>query len=205
MPVYRFGDQEQPIFDQAHPDFRSDTEQRNTPLAVFDHDNPDIMYARRQVEEVINTSGAEVFVYIRTNNGDYDTVFDEDPDPTYWNKVPLKAYFKPAPLEAELKKWGAEIISKIEIVFSHMQLYKLFGERMLRAGDVIQIPYGAATTATNPKNYVVLNGTPSGTYKYVWLYFTCQTQTLSADITVRPPDDTPMSTDADHETYRESL
>jgi len=63
----------------------------------------------------------------------------------------------------------------------------VFGERMLRAGDVIYLPYNAA--AINPTHYRVTNGAPSGNFRYVWFYFTCQAVVLKADSTIRPQDD----------------
>jgi hypothetical protein len=63
---------------------------------------------------------------------------------------------------------------------------------MLRAGDVIQVPYNAATPLLSPKNFRITNVTPSGNFRYNWLYLTCQAEVLTADVTVRPPDEAPM-------------
>ena len=141
---------------------------------------------RTLADEVVNISGAEVKVFIRTNNNDYDAVWDEDADPTYWSSVMMKAFFKPAPLETELKKWGADTINKTEVVFSHRQLFIEFGERMIRAGDVIQLPFNSSFDDRTPKTYRVLNGSPTGNFRYNWLYFSCAVETLTADISVRP-------------------
>lgn len=208
MAVYRFAVDTGEIneFDAVHADFRSDVEQRHTPLALHDPDSNDLKLARKMADEIVNVSGAEVKVYARTENQDYDRVFDADPDPTYWNPVPLKAYFKPAPMELELKKWGADTENKTEIVFSHRHVYKQFGERMLRVGDVIQVPYNAATEALNPRYFRITNSTPSGNFRYHWLYFTCQVTLLTADMTVRPDDASPMSVEIPQEGgYRESF
>ncbi len=213
MPIYRFGITtdhvlEGDLFDRVHESYRSDVEQRHTPIALHDPESNDLQLARQLADEMINVSGAEVTVYVRTENADHDKTFDEDPDPTYWNPVKMKAFFKPQPLEAELKKWGVEIINKTEVVFSHLQLFREFGERMLRIGDVIQLPYNAATIALSPKNYRITNSTPSGNFRYNWLYFTCQVEVLTADITVRPPDDKAMFEEErlrSNDVYRESL
>jgi hypothetical protein len=183
---------------------RSDSEQRHTKIALHDEDSPDIKMARQLADEIIHISGAEIEVYLRTDNNDNDEVFDEDADPTYWEPVPMKAYFKPQPIELELKKWGADMENhREEIIFSHRQLYAEFGERMLRTGDVLRIPYNAA--AINPTTYRVTNATPSGNFRYIWLYFTCQVEVLTADITVRPKEDMPVE---EHirtgDAYRES-
>lgn len=197
MPIYRFGVSTDPIaegdlFDPIATDFRSDFEQRHTQVALHDPESGDLKQARKHADEIINVSGAEVKVFIRTDNSNYDPVWDADPDPTYWDSELMKAFFKPQPLEMELKKWGVDVDNRTEIVFSHHQVYSRFGERMLRIGDVIQLPYNAATPAVAPKNYRVTNAAPSGNFRYNWLYFTCAIEVLTADVTVRPPGDQPM-------------
>jgi hypothetical protein len=210
MTIHRFavdtGQVSPAQFDTILTSYRSDTEQRHTPLALHDPESADVKLARLKAREMINVSGAEVTVYMRTENADFDSVWDEDPDPTYWNPIQIKGFFKPQPLEAELKQWGAEVVNKTEIVFDHFQIHQLVGDRMLRTGDVIQLPYNAATSAINPKNFRVLNATPSGNFRYTWLYLTCQLETLTADITVRPEEDMPIEEPIrTNGQYRESL
>lgn len=208
MSTYRFGvntGQVSPdTFDTILESYRSESEQRNTLIAIHDVESRDVRLARSLAEEMVNVVGAEVKVYVRTDNADFDVVWDEDPDPTYWNPIYTKAFFKPQPIETELTKWGADTVNKTEVVFSHFQLHQMLGDRMLRAGDVIQLPYNAA--AISPKNYRVLNATPSGNFRYTWLYFTCQVETLTADITVRPEEDMPEEEHIrTNGQYRESL
>lgn len=212
MTIHRFDfadmEPEGDLFDLAHVDFRSEVERLHSPVSIHNPESNDLKLARKLADEVINVSGAEVRVYIRTDNADYDQVWDADPDPTYWNAFVIKAYFKPQPIEAELKKWGAEVTNKTEIIFSHRQIYSECGERMLRTGDVIRVPYNAATPALAPKNYRVTNAAPSGNFRYNWLYLTCHASVLSADVTVRPPDEAPMPEDDRLQSggaYRESL
>lgn len=211
MSIYRFGfelDNFGPDFLSGAPDFRSDTDQRNSALSVYDTEAPEIKTARTLADEIINISGAEIKVFVRTDNSDFDVVWDEDADPTYWSSDLMKAFFKPAPLETELKKWGADTINKTEVVFSHRQLYEKYGERMLRTGDVLQLPFNSSFVDRNPSNYRVINGTPSGNFRYTWLYFTCAVETLNADISVRPqelfpmPEEVPVNTNG---AYRESI
>ena len=190
MSIYKFGydygDTVEESFDDSFPDNRSDVDQRNSPLSLFDLESADVRTARTLADEVVNISGAEVKIFIRTNNNDYDSVWDEDADPTYWTSEMLKAFFKPAPLETELKKWGADTINKTEVVFSHRQVFEKFGSRMLRTGDVLQLPFNAAMEDRSPKTYRVTNATPTGNFRYNWLYFSCTVETLNADISVRP-------------------
>ena len=184
-------------FGSVGPSFRTDIEQQHSLLQIHDNDSNDLQTARRLADEVINISGALVVVYVRTENADLDTVWDADPDPTYWTPFPIKAYFKPEPLQIELKKWGADIANKTEISFSHRQIHEKLSDRMLRVGDVIQVPYNAATLS--PKNFRITNAAPSGNFRYHWMYLTCAAETLTADITVRPepgmPLETPIPTD----------
>lgn len=209
MSIHRFGiatgHETSGRFDAVWESFRSDAEQRHTAIALHDDESADIKQARRMADEIIFVSGAEVVVYTRTENADYDHVWDEDADPTYWNPVPMKALFKPQPMQTELAKWGADTINKTEVVFSHRQIFSQFGERMLRAGDVIQLPYNAVQ---GPRNYRVINASPTGNFRYTWLYLTCQVETLTADITVRVNDDDMTLSDEQMRSgggYRESL
>lgn len=194
--IHRFavdvGQTDESLFTSALDNYQPEPDQRHTPIAIHDPENNDVKLARTLADEMINVSGAEVKVYVRTDNADFDAVWDEDPDPTYWSAMDMKAFFKPEPIQLELSKWGADSKNTTEVTFSHKQLYEKLGERMLRTGDVIQLPYNA-TSALGPKNYRVLNGTPAGNFRYIWLYYTCQVETLTADVTVRPEsDDLPM-------------
>lgn len=209
MTIHRFavdtGQISPGTFDAVWQSYRTEAEQRHTKIALHDVEVADIKLARQLADEIINVSGAEMQVYLRTDNNDNDDVWDEDADPTYWNPVPMKAYFKPAPVEVQLEKWGADMGEhRTEVVFSHRQLYEKFQKRMLRPGDVIQLPYNAA--AINPKNFRITNATPSGNFRYIWLYYTCQVEILTADITVRPQEDMPTEEHLrTNGVYRESI
>ena len=195
-----------PDFMSAAADFRSDSEQFNSPLSLFANEAPDLKMARKLVDESININGAVVNIYLRTDNADYNDVWDEDADPTYWNPFKIKGFFKPAPIDIELKKSGVDIENKMEISFSHRQIYIVCRERMLRVGDVIKVPFNGAQKDIAPKFYRVINATPSGNFRYNWLYLTCKLESLTADITVRPirdviADDDTLKTNG---AYRES-
>jgi hypothetical protein len=191
-------------FTSAFQSFRSDTQQENSPLSLYNNESKDIQLVRTQAEEQMNIVGAEALIYTRTDNADFDSVWDEDADPTYNSPKGMKAFWKFEAIQTELVKWGVDTKIKLEITFTHMGIYSDFKERMLRPGDVIQIPYGSVPIT--PKNFRVLNATPTGNYRYAWIYFTCQVEQLTADITVRVEDDMP----AEDQTrsggvYRESL
>jgi hypothetical protein len=195
MAIYTFGvdntgQVDASTFNAILESYRSDAEQQNSPVSIYNTESKDIQLARSMANEMINVSGAPVKVFIRTENADYDAVWDEDPDPTYWTPILLKAFFKPEPIQTELTKWGADTKNRTEVMFSHYQLYAEVGERMLRAGDVIQLPFNSVMI--NPKNFRVLNATPSGNFRYTWLYWSCQVETLTADMNVRPENDMPL-------------
>lgn len=191
MGIYDFGpkdEQPSPVdFLRVGVDHRTEEQKVNTDLGIYDPEAPEILTARANADEMINTSGAFIKVYPRTDNADFDKVWEEDPDPTYLTHFEMKAFFKPQTLKTELKKWGIDTSVPTEIVFSHRQLYERLGERMLRTGDVLYLPYNAA--AINPTHYKVTNGSPFGNFRYSWLYFTCQAVVLKADTIVRVRDD----------------
>lgn len=183
---------------------RSEAQQRHTPIAIHDVESADIKLARQLANEMINVSGAELKLFLRTDNADYDSVWDEDADPTYWNALFLKGFFKPEPLQAELQEWGVDAPNRTEVTFSYERIINEIGARMIRPGDVMQLPYNSSVL--KPKNYRVLNASPTGNYRYVWLYITCQVETLTADIAVRAEDDIPPVDNINTGgVYRESL
>lgn len=168
---------------------QTDLQQRSSPISIHNY-SKDVLLARKMADEVINISGAEISVFARTDNADHDKVWDEDPDPTYWPAKIVKGFFKPEPTQAELKSWGVDTPNRTEITFSHREILEVFGERMLRSGDVLQLPYNAKTNS--PKNFRILNVTPAGNFRYIWLYLQCSVETLTADITVRVDNDLPV-------------
>lgn len=182
-------------FLQVGPDLRTPEQQLNSAFSLSDQDAPEILTARAEADSYINFSGNNIRIYPRTDNADYDKVWDEDPDPTYLTHYNMKAFYKPQPLQHELKKWGFDTTSNTEVVFSHRQLYEILGARMLRVGDVLYLPYNAASI--NPGYYRVTSASPTGQFRYIWLYFTCNVTILKADTTIRPVDDMQPRMDQD--------
>ena len=191
------------VFNNILQTFQSDVQSRHSPIAIHGYESNDIGLARKMAQEAINVSGAEVVVYVRTDNADWDRVWDEDPDPTYWNPINLKAYFKPEPLQSELKSWGIDTPNRTEVTFSHYEIYGIMGERMLRPGDVIQLPYNSMVHS--PQYYRILNVTPAGNFRFIWLYLNCSVETLTADKTVRVVDDMGKLDDETPDVYRETV
>jgi len=198
------GDVSPVVYDALITSYQSDVEQESSALSIYNPSNPEILTARALADEMINISGAEVKVYLRTDNADFDAVWDEDPDPTYWDMVVMKAYFKPDSIQSELKEWGIDTLNKTEVIFSHRQLYEKFGERMLRPGDVLKLPYNAVSKSLSPTTYRIVNATPSGNFKYTWLYFTCSVESITQDVTVKPTQDVQPNDDEERGTFYES-
>lgn len=206
MTIYHFGPDENSVTSDILPDFRSDVEQYNSKLAIYNNNAPEIATAIKLAQEIINTSGAEVTVYLRTDNDDHDRIWNEDPDPTYWNPYKLKAHYRLEQLETELKKWGIDTSNKLKITFSYDQASRMFN-RPLRTGDVISVVYDCndgTSKLLKPRNYRVVNATPSGNFRFVWLYYTCDTEILNSDMAVRPVNDINSVSNVE-ETYREYI
>jgi len=167
---------------------RSDIEREFPLIQVHNVDSADLRLAMNMASDVCNVAGAMVDVHQRTDNhGNVDEVWDEDPDPTYWSPVLMKAFFAPGAIEVVLKVWGSDAPVKLEMYFSMQTLVQKFGERVLRKGDVIYVPFNALGNVT-PKYFRIINFTPIGNYRYVWLYAKCNCESLSGDINIVPRD-----------------
>lgn len=175
-------------------DFRSDIEQSNPLFQAHDVDSNDISLVRQITREMIQVNGAAVRIHPRTNNADHDKVFDEDADPTYWSPIDIKAFFVPQPMEYELILWGVDAVNKTEVVFSIDDITSALPNRLLRPGDLIEIPYNSQSQQ-KPKYYAVDNAQEYGNFRYTWLYVKCQATLLVGDINLRPPQDAAASID----------
>lgn len=190
-PIYNFDPHQQYTSIDKLPDFRSDEEKQNSPLSVYNHDSNDIAYAERQVEEIVNISGAWVIVYNRTRSPGKDEVWEEDADPTFKNAIRLKGFFAPQSAEAQLNKWGVDVENKLTIHFSRATVLKLFGEQMISEGATIILPHNTLSVATNTDlrsgvgnrmdRYRVIKSTDTGNFKYRWLYWSCDLENLTGD------------------------
>lgn len=150
----------------------------------------DIDTARRMSAEAVN-NGDLVSIYCRTDNSDYDDVWDEDPDPTYWAPEDLKALFTPKELEVGVDVAGPDAPNSTIVHFALHEVVAKFGERMVRVGDVIKIAYNSI--GAQPGHYRVINASASGNYKFQWLYWTCHVISLRADVTVQVTRDQRLS------------
>jgi len=168
---------------------RSDIEVMHPLYQVHDINSKDIETARRIAREMIYINGALVQVHARTMNEDTDDVWNEDPDPTYMMPQSFKAYFVPQPLEYELTQWGADASNnQTELSFILADVHEFFGERLLRTGDLIEVPYNSVSMQ-KPKYYYVNNAQETGNFRYTWLYLNCQSSLIAGDVNIRPAND----------------
>jgi len=163
---------------------RDDIAKSNPLIQLHDSESLDHGLAGSIAEEIININGGQVVVYARTDSESFDEVYEEDPDPTYKAGKRLKAYFVPQPISAQLTPWGVDVENQATVVFSKEQVRGEFGDRMIRIGDVVELPYNAS--AVRPDRYRVLNAFDSGNFKYNWLYWSCNVENLTDDITIEP-------------------
>jgi hypothetical protein len=163
---------------------RSDMESMHPLIQVHDTSSADHGLSGSVSAEIISICGAEVLVYVRAESESYDDVYDEEPDPVYKRPKRLKAFFPPQPIAAQLGPWGIDVENKATVVFSKEQVFRDFGGRMIKIGDVIELPYNGSGIRLD--RFRVLNAFDFGNFRYNWLYWSCQCENLTNDITVEP-------------------
>jgi hypothetical protein len=193
MAIYSFdGSQNQFSSMDSIPDMRSDVEQTQSPLSLFNNASADIAFAERQAAEIINISGAAITLYLKEPKRDAPEieVWDEDADPLYRSGMSLKAFFKPEPTQQELTRWGFDQRIRITAVFSRATLLAQpgIGKRLVLPGDVIEAPYNLPSGQDyGPFRFRIINAKQSGFFKYRWLYVETACELLTGDEAVRVP------------------
>lgn len=192
--IYNF-DGSQQYATNGQPDFRSDAEQLNSPLQSYDPNNPDLAYAEKQAQEMINLAGAWITVYKRLRNElKKDEVWEEDADPSYGTPIKIKGVFSPSPAEIKLTRWGVDVPNQFDISFSRANVLELFGRNMIAEGDVLVVPTNtlAITQNTDLRDgadnrldmFRVVKSVDAGSFKYRYLYWLCTVMALTGDRTV---------------------
>ncbi len=165
------------------PDHRTDMEKTSSPLALHQN-SADFALVERYAEETINISGAWVEVYLRTDDGGWDEVWDEEADPSYHDGFDIKGFFEPQPVKEDLTKWGIDNPNKITIVFARSPLLNKVGKRLLRPGDIIKTPQNSLVFE-GMRFYRVLNATDSGMYHYRYMYLSVVSEVITGDVSLR--------------------
>ncbi len=181
MGIYRFTAFQQRFesLDEV-PDHRSDIEREASPAQVFDHFNPDISLAERHAKESMDISGAWVKVYLKMpdlqdpqNTRTAEAVWNEDPTPIYSNAIPFKAFFHPDSQHIELTRFGIDAPLKVSLTFLRSDLLKheSIGDRLIKPGDQIEIPYNDVNEKKFPMRVTVVDAVNEGNYRYRWLFW----------------------------------
>jgi hypothetical protein len=136
-----------------------------------------VTLAKRNAKEIVNICGANVIIYARTKNENYDVVWNEDPAPTYHAGKHLKGYFAPQPVAVTLTPFGADAPNAMTVVFCREEIIELFSDRMLIPGDIIEVPYGGSLV--KPDRFRITNASDTGNFRYIWLYVTCNVETIT--------------------------
>jgi hypothetical protein len=164
------------------PDYRSDADRLQSPLSAH-QDKIDIALAERQSEEAINVSGGWTIIYKRVRHGGYDEVWEEEADPMYESGKKFKGLFKPQPITSDLTKWGIDNPSKVVIIYSRAVIFKNFGDRLIKIGDIIQTPQNSLIYK-DMRRLRVTNVAETGMYMYRWLYLTVSAEFITGDISL---------------------
>jgi hypothetical protein len=183
MSIYNF-DPTQQFVSPSIPDFRPESSQLNPQQSVYDPNNPDMAQAEAYALENIRISGAWVTVIPRSEDNKFDKTWNEDSDPTYYTGYDFKAFFAPPAPEIMLTKFGIDGANKFDITFSRSEVYGVFGERMLRNGDVVIIPHNSLVLKAT--RFKVLHAQDTGNYRYRWMYLTCTVENMNKDESLIP-------------------
>lgn len=167
---------------QEQPDHRNDVQKQYPLIQQHDPQSPDMAFGGKVSHELVNVAGGLVIVYLRTDSNSFDEVFDEDPDPTYKSGVEFKAYFRPDTISQAHTEYGPDTENQTKVIFGRDHVFMEFGKRMIRPGDLIKVPYNSV--AVRPDFFRVTNAYDDGNWRYDWLYYTCDVENITNDITV---------------------
>ena len=184
MAIYNFDKSQKFVSIDIESDTRPDNFIYNPQQSQYNHDNPDIAQAEKLALESIRASGILVTVYPRTDDNKFDKTWLEDADPTYHQGIEMKAWVKPAIPELVLVQFGLDAATKLDLVFSRAELIHHFGERMIRKGDAISVPYNSLVTNSN--KYRVINASESGNFRFRWLYLEVACEPFNKDDSMFP-------------------
>ena len=184
MAIHQFNkDQNFSSLNQS-TDFRSETSIMNPQQSMYNHDNPDIAMAERLALEQLRIAGAWVTVLTRTEDNKYDKTWNEDADPTYYTGHDFKAFFEPQAPEVALTKFGIDAPNKFDIIFSRAEILDVFGERLLRNGDVIVVPHNSLVIKAG--KFRIIHVADSGNFRYRWVYLSCTVENMNKDESLQP-------------------
>jgi hypothetical protein len=184
MAIYNFDKSEGFTSLERVADHRPDHFKSNPQHAVYDHSNPDIALAEQTALENLRISGAWVTVLPRSDDNKFDKTWNEDANPTYYTGYDLKAYFAAEPPEVTLNKFGHDAPVKLEATFSRAEILQVIGDRLIRIGDVVIVPYNSLVVPA--RRFRVLHAAETGNYRYRWIYLKCTLENMNKDESTQP-------------------
>jgi hypothetical protein len=175
----------------AHPDFRSDVQQLYPLIAQHNESNPDHQLVGGLSKEVLRVSGAEVKLFLRTENYDHDSVWGEDPDPTWWQPLLIRAFYEFPLLTVSAEAWGPDMNLSFDLFLSYQEVLEIVGPRMIRHGDVFRLPVNAVAPLPI-RDFEVTSSSPFKQWHYQWVYWKCTVANISGDAKMRPDPTQPV-------------
>jgi len=119
----------------AIPDIYQDGD---SPLNLYDPDNPDIGLFNMVDDEIIRLSGSKMYIYMYFQSEDYDPVYMESRNkPIAKDPVIVYGFYEPRAMEESLTQFGLELQNDQLFTFNKKYIEQAIG-RILIPGDVIQ-------------------------------------------------------------------
>jgi len=190
MAIYNFNSKKE-LFSTVDkiPDPRTDEQKENSPISLYNHDIPDIALEERRVQELIEISGVPIIAYkykvIEHVKDSVQDLWNEEQTKIYDSGTWVKGIVKMDLFQQYLTKFGIDTPLKLNVNFSRTKLLDIFGEELIRVGDVLRIPLNIPGKKF-PHYFLVTEAHSSSNFRFRWLYWTCQTVLLVNDDEVRP-------------------
>jgi len=156
----------------------------NPQQSQYNPNVPDIAVAEHVALESIRIAGVVVTVLLRTDDGKYDKVWNEDISPTYYSGYDFKAWFAPSAPEIVLTKFGQDAPHSIDLLFSRAEVLHVLGDRLIRIGDIVVIPHNSL--AIRASRFRVVHATDFGNYRYRWIYWSVTVESMNKDDATLP-------------------
>ena len=190
MAIYNF-DNKKELFSTVDkiPDPRTDEQKENSPLSQYNHENPDIALAERQAQELTELAGVPIIIYkykiMEHVKDSVQDLWNEEQTKIYDNGTWAKGLIKMDLFQQYLTKFGIDTPLKLNVNFSRTKLLELFGEELIRVGDVLRIPLNIPGKQF-PHYFSVVEAHSASNFKFRWIYWTCQTVLMLNDDEIRP-------------------
>jgi len=173
------------ILPRSLVDYRTDIQQKYSIISQQNENSPDIDMVGCVSKEVVRISGAEIQVFSRTDNNDIDHVYQEDQNPTFYAPIPIKAVYNVPTIAVSSETWGPDAKVSFDVFFSYQELLEVFGERMIRMGDVFKLPLNFVKPV-KIRNFEVTSSSPHLVYMNHYVWWKCTVINITGDPAIRP-------------------